>query len=214
LSKKQEELAGLETRLSNLQDSQQPHYHNDVTPDWHHYGIKVYDGMQTVPNRERPEIQAKMASDEKIVGSSKQTLAVIDAKIADVQSQLPKAEQDYQDFLDAPKRLADEKERQEREVVAKGNRVQASISIIATVLQIANRNSYDWDAPLTVSVNSRYKYNVPQRYQLVKSGEVITVDLAKCTDNAENKLDPSTTRVASVTVSLAGHDSIAIDVKP
>jgi hypothetical protein len=36
----------------------------------------------------------------------------------------------------------------EKEALAKGNRVQANISIIATVLQITNLNSYDWDTPI------------------------------------------------------------------
>jgi hypothetical protein len=98
---------------------------------------------------------------------------------------------------------AKEEEQRKQEV-----RVQASISIIATVLQITNRNSYDWDTPVTVLVNSRYGYDVPKRYRLVRSGETILVDLTQCADfsNAQNKFDPSTAKVTTVRVSLAGHD--------
>jgi len=103
----------------------------------------------------------------------------------------------------------EQRKQEQAKVEEQRNRVQASISVVATILQITNLNSFDWTPPIILSVNSRYKYEVPRRYQLVKSGEVLTVDLTGFADslNAQNKFDPSTTRVTSVTVSLAGHGS-------
>jgi predicted nucleic acid-binding Zn-ribbon protein len=103
-------LTASQQTLGSLQDSQVPVYQNVTTPQ--HLGPGrvggnatttsqlVRDGSgnpvyTTVPNSERGTVQSNIAMYQQQISTGQQMLANLDAKIQDVQQEIPKAEQDY-----------------------------------------------------------------------------------------------------------------------
>jgi hypothetical protein len=80
-------LAEAQQKLSTLQDIQVPI----------HGTVKYIEGYQTVPNPERGAIQDKIQFYQEQINEGQATLQKLDSEIAGIQqSQIPKAEQDYQ----------------------------------------------------------------------------------------------------------------------
>ena len=110
LATAQGNLAADQQKLGTLQDSQQPVYQNVTTPQYSgrrqsganaittsqltrdNYGNPVYT---TIPNPDRPGVMSEIAMCQQQVSTGHQMLDTLDAKIRDVQAQIPRAEQDY-----------------------------------------------------------------------------------------------------------------------
>ena len=102
-------LAATKTTLANLQDTQEPVYDTKTVYgsqyDPHSHTIAVGPGIgsqsqtptgyKTVPNPQRAILQSSVAFYQKQVGQGQAALATLDAKIRDIQFQIPKLEQNY-----------------------------------------------------------------------------------------------------------------------
>ncbi len=121
----QAQIGALQTKLASLKDAPLPEYdarkysgkdlflirnaarvwsYKDENGQWrvvpHDYDEHGRDlGQRHIPNNERPGVLKNIAFTQQQIDPSQAALATLDAKIADVQSQIPKAERNYQSAL-------------------------------------------------------------------------------------------------------------------
>jgi len=90
-------LAGLQIKLQTLQDTQEPVYGTRLVGP-NHYAQQYPTGQyRIVPNPERPLVQADIVACQEKIGSGAAALASLNAKIQNIQIQIPQAQRAYED---------------------------------------------------------------------------------------------------------------------
>jgi len=100
-------LAGLQTKLQTLQDTQEPIYETRLVGRNHSQETYYTGQTRIVPNPERPKVQADIVALQQQIGSGNQALYSLDAKIQGVKAQIPEAQRAYEAAVaDAKQKLA------------------------------------------------------------------------------------------------------------